>query len=144
MLTPGYAPQLSSQLSLTSTQANLIGLGGNLGVYLTGPIFGKIVDTYGPRIPLLAAAILNFVGYQSVRLFYLGVIPIRSSSASPEDPASSFGVFLMALSLFCTGSAGSAGLGSAMNTAARSFPDKTRASATGTVLAGFGLSAFVS
>jgi hypothetical protein len=41
-----------------------------------------------------------------------------------------------------TGVGGSAGLSSAVNAAAKSFPDKTRASATGTVLAGFGLSAF--
>lgn len=139
-LTPGYAPQLSSQLNLTSTQSNLVGMGGNLGVYLTGPIWGKIIDTYGPRMPLVSAAILTFVGYQSVRLFYLGIFPIRSA---PDDPASPVGVILLAFALFCTGTAGSAGLGAAMNTVARSFPDKTRASATGAVLAGFGLSAFV-
>lgn len=45
--------------------------------------------------------------------------------------------------MFFTGSAGSAGLSSGMNAVAKSFPDRTRASATGAVLAGFGLSAFV-
>lgn len=141
MLTTGYAPQLSGKLGLSSTQANIVGLGGNLGVYLTGPIWGKIIDVHGPRMPLISAAILTFIGYQSVRLFYLGVFPIRSE---PNDPASPFRVALLALALFATGTAGSSGLGSAMNTVARSFPDKTRASATGAVLAGFGLSAFVS
>lgn len=41
-----------------------------------------------------------------------------------------------------TGAAGSAGLAAGMNAVAKSFPDKLRASATGSVLAGFGLSAF--
>jgi hypothetical protein len=34
----GYAPQLAAKLNITSTQSNLVGLGGNLGVYLTGPL----------------------------------------------------------------------------------------------------------
>ncbi len=45
--------------------------------------------------------------------------------------------------MFLTGTGGSAGLSSSVNAAAKSFTDLTRASATGTVLAGFGLSAFV-
>ena len=44
--------------------------------------------------------------------------------------------------MFVTGLGSSAGLSSSMNAVAKSFPDKTRASATGSVLAGFGLSAF--
>lgn len=44
--------------------------------------------------------------------------------------------------MFMTGAAGSAGLAAGMNAVAKSFPDKLRASATGSVLAGFGLSAF--
>lgn len=48
---------------------------------------------------------------------------------------------LIAMSL--TGAGGSAGLASAVNSTAKSFPDSTRASATGAVLAGFGLSAFL-
>ncbi|CAK9784994.1 unnamed protein product [Cutaneotrichosporon oleaginosum] len=134
----GYAPQLASKLGLSSTQINLVGLGGNLGVYLTGPIFGRIIDLYGPRGPLACAAALNFVGYQGARAFYRGTLPIGD-----EDGPSTLGVTALAMALFFTGTAGSAGLGSAMNTVARSFPDKTRASATGAVLAGFGLSAFV-
>lgn len=33
-----YAPQLASQLRLTSTQINLVGTAGNFGVYMTGPL----------------------------------------------------------------------------------------------------------
>ncbi len=42
-----------------------------------------------------------------------------------------------------TGVGGNSGLSAALNAKAKSFPDGTRASATGTVLAGFGLSAFL-
>ena len=33
-----YAPQLASQLVLSSTQVNLVGVAGNLGMYLTSPL----------------------------------------------------------------------------------------------------------
>jgi hypothetical protein len=35
---PGYAPQLATQLHISSTQVNLVGLAGNLGMYLSGPL----------------------------------------------------------------------------------------------------------
>lgn len=33
-----YAPQLATELVISSTQVNLIGLAGNLGMYLAGPL----------------------------------------------------------------------------------------------------------
>lgn len=89
--------------------------------------------------PLFLASILSFIGYTVVRLFYLGVFPIRYGD---DGPAAAPLLLFLILAMFCTGAAGSAGLSSAMNAVAKSFPDRTRASATGTVLAGFGLSAF--
>ncbi|KAL1408363.1 GTP-binding protein rbg1 [Vanrija albida] len=136
----GYAPQLTSKLGITSTQANLVGLGGNLGVYLTGPIWGKVVDARGPRIPLIFGAVLNLLGYSFVRLFYIGFFPIRDEVTGET---SHLQLFFLTLSMFLTGVAGSAGLSAGINATARSFPDRTRASATGAVLAGFGLSAFL-
>lgn len=90
--------------------------------------------------PLLCGALLNFVGYSTVRAFYNGAIPIRTA---PDLPASRPLVFLLALFMFMTGSAGSAGLTSGMNAVAKSYPDRSRAAYTGAVLAGFGLSAFL-
>jgi len=43
---------------------------------------------------------------------------------------------------FLTGVGGSGGLASAVNSTAKTFPDKARASTTGLVISGFGLSAF--
>ena len=41
-----YAPQLASQLVLSSTQVNLVGTAGNLGMYLTGPLYGLLHASY--------------------------------------------------------------------------------------------------
>lgn len=91
--------------------------------------------------PLLSATLLNFFGYLFISWFYRGVIPIRSSD-DIDTPASPLLLGLLILAMFMTGAAGSAGLAAGMNAVAKSFPDKLRASATGSVLAGFGLSAF--
>lgn len=91
--------------------------------------------------PLLSATLLNFFGYLFISWFYRGVIPIRTSD-DIDTPASPLLLGLLIMSMFMTGAAGSAGLAAGMNAVAKSFPDKLRASATGSVLAGFGLSAF--
>lgn len=83
-----------------------------------------------------------FTGYAIVHAFYMGTIPIRPADAAKSDPVSSFNFLLLGIAMFITGNGGSAGLFAAVNATAKSFPDKTRASATGTVLSGFGLSAF--
>ena len=88
---------------------------------------------------LLLGSIIIFIGYYTVHSFYNLSIPIR---AGPSDPPSHLGIFFLCLAMFLSGLGGCAGLTSAINAVAKSFPDKTRASATGTVLAGFGLSAF--
>ncbi|ODN74856.1 hypothetical protein L202_07161 [Cryptococcus amylolentus CBS 6039] len=135
-----YAPQLANQLQVSATTVNLVGLAGNFGVYTTGPLWGKIVDSRGQKIPLLTGGLCCLLGYSLVHAFYTHSIPIRSSSSS--DISTPRLAFLM-LSMFLTGAGGSAGLASAVNAVAKSFPDATRASATGAVLAGFGLSAFL-
>lgn len=88
----------------------------------------------------MLAACLNFVGYSCVRLFYLGVFAIRDD---PDGPVSRHRLFILAFCMFLTGTAGSGGLTSGLNAVAKSFPDSSRAAATGSVLAGFGLSAFM-
>ncbi|KAK6904259.1 hypothetical protein I203_107775 [Kwoniella mangroviensis CBS 8507] len=135
-----YAPQLATKLVVSSTVGNLIGLAGNLGVYLTGPVWGKIVDSRGQRIPLLVGGTCCLIGYTTVHAFFTGTISLRSSSSSE---ISQFRLFILELAMFLTGCGGSSGLTSAVNATAKSFPDSTRASASGTVLAGFGLSAFL-
>jgi hypothetical protein len=97
-------------------------------------------ESDAPPSPLLIGGCLTLTGYSIVRAFYEHAIPLRSS---PSDDVSTFRLLLLAFCMFITGMGGSAGLTGSVNAAAKSFPDKTRASATGTVLAGFGLSAFL-
>lgn len=45
-----YSPQLQETLHLTSTQINIVGVMGNMGVYLGGPMWGRLVDKRGLRM----------------------------------------------------------------------------------------------
>jgi MFS family permease len=45
-----YSPQLQETLHLTSTQINIVGILGNMGVYLGGPFWGRLVDKKGLRM----------------------------------------------------------------------------------------------
>ncbi|GAA5956493.1 hypothetical protein JCM3765_003462 [Sporobolomyces pararoseus] len=129
-----YAPQLASRLRLTSTQTNVVGAAGNLGVYLSSPIIGRIVDRRGPRPLLIFAAFALTVGYLIIRAFYLG-------GHGDGSLFSVFGVPGLVFAELLTGVGSTAGLSSAGNTVAKSYK-KRRAAALSVVLSGFGLSAF--
>jgi hypothetical protein len=92
--------------------------------------------------PLLLGGFSTLAGYSIIRLFLVHTLSLRSAGASPHSLPSSPRLAILLVAMFLTGSAGSAGLASAVNATAKSFPDAQRASATGAVLAGFGLSAF--
>ncbi|GAA5882699.1 hypothetical protein JCM16303_006551 [Sporobolomyces ruberrimus] len=129
-----YAPQLASRLRLTSTQTNVVGAAGNLGVYLSSPIIGRIVDRKGPKPLLVFAAFALTAGYLIIRAFYLGGHAHSSLFAT-------FGVPGLVFAELLTGIGSTAGLSSAGNTVAKSYK-KRRAAALSVVLSGFGLSAF--
>ncbi|KAI0755996.1 hypothetical protein BC629DRAFT_1662047 [Irpex lacteus] len=82
-----------------------------------------------------ALLVLGFVsllvGYNGIRYFYDAGLPGEARRAWGS------GVF------FLTGIGGNGGLASAMNATAKSFPDGARATVTGLVISGFGLSAFL-
>ncbi|GAA5906019.1 hypothetical protein JCM8208_006319 [Rhodotorula glutinis] len=129
-----YAPQLANRLGLSSTQTNLVGAAGNLGVYLSSPFIGRIVDRRGPKPTLILAAVALTGGYLVVRAFY----------TSGDDPAGLYarlGVPGLVAAELLTGIGSTAGLSSAGNSVARSFK-KRRAAALSVVLSAFGLSAF--
>ncbi|KAF9224559.1 MFS general substrate transporter [Gyrodon lividus] len=130
-----YAPQLGARLHVSHTQLNIIGLAGNIGVYSSGPVWGRIVDLRGPRIPLIGASICLLVGYAGIKRIYDDGIG-DAATVSPLHIA------VLVMCGFMTGLGGNAGLGAAVNTTAKSFPDTARATTTGLVLSGFGLSAF--
>ncbi|KAJ7476891.1 major facilitator superfamily domain-containing protein [Mycena galericulata] len=130
-----YSPQLAARLNINHTQLNVVGFAANVGVYSSGPFWGRIVDSRGPRLPLGFAFVFLFLGYMGIRHFYdTGV------AAGSSLPTFSLGL-LIACS-FMTGAGGNAGVMGAVNSTAKSFPDEARATTTGLVLSGFGLSAF--
>ncbi|KAF8905752.1 major facilitator superfamily domain-containing protein [Gymnopilus junonius] len=131
-----YSPQLGARLGITHTQLNIVGLAGNVGVYASGPVWGRIIDRRGPRIPLVGAFILLLGGYSGIRYLYDSGVPNGAITISTLT----FGA-LVAFGCM-TGAGGNAGLVSAVNSTAKTFPDKARGSTTGLVISGFGLSAF--
>ncbi|KAG6917474.1 hypothetical protein DXG01_002451 [Tephrocybe rancida] len=122
-----YAPQLGSRLHITHTQLNIVGVAKN----------SRIVDLRGPRILLASAFVLLLGGYSGMKTIFDSGVPTTSSSISTLT------LCTLVLCSYMTGVGGNAGLTSAINTVAKTFPDKARATATGLVISGFGLSAFL-
>ncbi|KAI0092889.1 major facilitator superfamily domain-containing protein [Irpex rosettiformis] len=132
-----YGPQLSSRLHLSHTQQNIVGLAGNIGVYSTAPIWGRIVDTKGPKPLLVLGFVSLLIGYNGIRFFYDAGLPEGVTDLSL------IAFCTLVVCSFLTGIGGNGGLASAMNATAKSFPDGARATVTGLVISGFGLSAFL-
>lgn len=134
---PAYAPQLGARLRMTNTQLNLIGAAGNFGFVSGGPVWGRIVDKRGPRIPLALGCIFLFSAYSGLRFIFEGGLP----KSFETMPTSLF--CLVALLRYIAGLGSNAGFMAAMNSTAKSFPDKMRASVVSLVVSGLGLSALL-
>ncbi|KAI5997360.1 major facilitator superfamily domain-containing protein [Pisolithus marmoratus] len=104
-----YAPQLGARLHVSHTQLNVVGLAGNVGVAASGPVWGRIVDSRGPRILLAGAFVCSIVGYSGIK-----------GSGTSLSPA-----YFVLLITYCllTGLGANAGLTAAVNTVAKSFPE---------------------
>ncbi|EDR02388.1 uncharacterized protein LACBIDRAFT_309717 [Laccaria bicolor S238N-H82] len=134
---PAYAPQLGSQLRITHAQLNIVGGAGNVGGSISGPVVGRIVDSRGPRILFVCAFLFLLGGYSGIRYIYDKGIPEDATSLS------AFSFSLLILFGFMTGAGNHCGITGALNTIAKTFPDRMRASASGLVISGLGLSAFL-
>ncbi|KAI9512757.1 MFS general substrate transporter [Russula earlei] len=130
-----YLPQLGARLHLTHTILNVFAVAGNVGVYMSGPIWGKIADTKGPRSLLI-------VGFISLLSGYSGIHFIFDAGLGNAAELSRFRLAILILCSFITGIGANASMAAAMNTTAKNFPDHLRAMAIGFVMSGFGLSAF--
>ena len=89
-----------------------------VGVYSSGPVWGRIVDSKGPRILLAGAFLCLATGYFGMRYLY--------DSGLPRDTSilSIFGFCALVAFSFLTGTGGNAGLVSAVNSTAKTFPDQ--------------------
>ncbi|CAG8614339.1 35130_t:CDS:2 [Gigaspora margarita] len=65
-----YSTALASKLNFNSVQINTIGSATNFGCYLSGPIFGYIVDHHGPRRTAMISSFLIFAGYFCLAMTY--------------------------------------------------------------------------
>ncbi|KAK0715019.1 major facilitator superfamily domain-containing protein [Lasiosphaeris hirsuta] len=121
-----WAPQFADRLHLTTTESNLIGLAGNLGMYSMGVPIGLFVDHRGPRPAVIAGALLLGLGY----------FPFRSAY---DDASGTVG--LLCVFSYLTGLGGCMAFAASVKTSALNWPHH-RGTATAFPLAAFGLSAF--
>ena len=87
-----------------------------VGVYMSGPILGRIVDKKGPRPLLITAFILLLSGYSGIR-------GIFDAGRGEGEDLSRVRLVILVLCSLISGVGGHAGMASAMNTTAKNFPD---------------------
>lgn len=121
-----WAPQFADKLHLSATGSEVIGLAGNLGMYLVGVPIGMFIDSRGPRPAVLVGAFLLGLGYLPLQRAY--------DAGQGSVPWLSFASFL-------TGLGGCMAFAASVKTSALNWPQH-RGTATAFPLAAFGLSAF--
>ncbi|KAG9321962.1 hypothetical protein KVV02_002845 [Mortierella alpina] len=124
-----YANQLTTRLSLTALQSNIVAAGVHYGLFLSGPLFGRLVDSRGPRTVGLIAASLLMTGYTGLSLTYSGLF-------------NTFGFVSAFLFLVLVGMGSQAGYMTSVSTNAHNF-QAARGLAMGVPIACFGLSALL-
>ncbi|CAG8517916.1 2646_t:CDS:2, partial [Cetraspora pellucida] len=126
-----YSTALASKLNFSSVQINTIGSAANYGCYLTGPIFGYIVDHHGSRRTAILSSFFIFAGYFFLAMTYEGIFNSKS-------------FLLCALYLLMVGIASSGAYNAVLGLVARNFT-KNRGIAFGFPVALYasGLSIFI-
>ncbi|KAJ5702140.1 hypothetical protein N7488_009688 [Penicillium malachiteum] len=122
-----WAPQFAHKMKLSSTESNLIGAAGNLGMYAMGIPMGLLTDAKGPRLVTFVGSICLGLGYYPIYLAY-------------QHGEGSVPIIFLCLFAFLTGTGGCAAFGGAIKVAASNFGE-SRGTATAFPLAAFGLSA---
>ncbi|KAJ4289100.1 hypothetical protein N0V90_011442 [Kalmusia sp. IMI 367209] len=123
-----WAPQFAEKLQLSTTQSNIIGTSGNMGMYAAGIPVGMITDRKSPRLAGLIGMLSLFAGYYPIHVAY-------------DKGAGSMSVGLISLCSFLSGVGSCAAFQAALKVATLNWPTH-RGTATAFPLAAFGLSAF--
>ncbi|KAK3991347.1 major facilitator superfamily domain-containing protein [Cladorrhinum sp. PSN332] len=126
-----WAPQFADKLHLTTTQSNLIGLAGNLGMYSMGVPIGFFVDHRGPRPAVIAGALLLGLGY----------LPFRTTYETGDADQIPWSIGALCVFSYLTGLGGCMAFQASVKTSALNWPHH-RGTATAFPMAAFGLSAF--
>ncbi|KAF9104716.1 hypothetical protein BGX29_001398 [Mortierella sp. GBA35] len=124
-----YANQLTTKLALTALQSNAVAAGVHYGLFLSGPLFGKLVDSRGPRTVGVLSAGLLVTGYAGLSWTYSGTFY-------------PYGFLTAFIFLILIGMGSQAGYMTSVGTNARNF-QSARGLAMGIPIAGFGLSALL-
>lgn len=66
-----YGPQLAQRLLYLAQDSSLIALFGSLGVAVSGPVAGIVVDRRGYSVALLAGGLMICLGYYALRVQFL-------------------------------------------------------------------------
>lgn len=132
-----YSPQLGARLSISQTQLNFIGVAAScrtstffkvhadnfdqfylVGSSLSSPILGRIIDSYGPRIPIACAFVFHIIGYAAIKQLYDSGLPPHVTTL----PTLIF--VALVLCTLLVGSGGTAADLAAVNSTAKTFPDR--------------------
>ena len=90
----------------------------SVGTNSSGPLWGRIVDSRGPRILLACSFVFLLSGYSGIKYLYdSGLAPDASSA-----PAIVF--YALIFCSFLTGIGSSGGFASSVNSTAKTFPDR--------------------
>ena len=88
------------------------------GTYGSGPLHGRLVDTRGPKLSLVIAFFTLLIGYLGTKVIF------DAGLGQGQEQASTATVALLMIFGFLTGTGGSGGLTGALNTVAKSFPER--------------------
>lgn len=69
-----YGPSLVKRLHLTSSQSNVVAIATNYGQLLSGPLFGWLADTLGPRVLSVFGALASFTAFSALAYTYQGTL----------------------------------------------------------------------
>ncbi|ORZ34742.1 major facilitator superfamily domain-containing protein [Catenaria anguillulae PL171] len=129
-----YATQLRDKLGYSQLQVAMLASSGNLGLYLSGPIIGLLVDRHGPRPVACLATVFMFIAFASITYTYAATDAVRGPPVTP---------LTLSLYYFLLG-CGSSGITlSSVSLNVRSFPPAIRGFAVGVPVSFYGLSAFL-
>jgi len=97
-----------------------------VGVYASSPFLGKLADSRGPRLSFTLSFVLLLTGY-------LGIKGVYDASEDNTEPVQGRTLFTLILFGLLSGIGSNAGYSSALNTVAKSFPNKIVSSNSGSI-----------
>ncbi|KNE67021.1 hypothetical protein AMAG_12099 [Allomyces macrogynus ATCC 38327] len=125
-----YGTQLRDRFGYSQLQVSMVASSANLGLYLSGPGVGWLIDRYGPRPVAIVGSLMMFFGFLAV-------------STAVNSQGVMFPAWLLCGLYFFVGSGSSGCTLPSIALNVRAFPAHVRGFAVGVPLSLYGLSAFI-